>query len=120
MTARLAKTARSKSNASRCDAKDRAYNSRLETQSNIPGKAPAPSRAGDTPETGAVVSFVRAVLMIPVSVFVAVIVIPGMRAPLASATVPPSVELLVCANNVVAAKRHRAATRAKRFLIVTP
>src|ERR1051326_4526284 len=34
----------------------------------------------------------------PVWVFAAVTVTPGMRAPLASATVPPSVALLVCVN----------------------
>src|SRR5437016_8516897 len=42
------------------------------------------------------------VLTIPVAIFVAVIVTPGSKAPVASATVPPTVALLVCAKTSVA------------------
>jgi hypothetical protein len=58
--------------------------------------------------------------MMPVSVFVAVMVTPGTNAPVESATLPPSVELLVCASAGVPTQRHAAMTAAKRFLMIHP
>ena len=58
---------------------------------------------------------------IPVCVFVAVMLTPGINAPVGSATVPPNVAFVVCAKTYGENSRHRNSTaKATGFLITPP
>jgi hypothetical protein len=59
------------------------------------------------------VSFVTAVFTIPVPVFVAFTETPGINAPDASETVPPSTAFVVWANVLIEKARHRSIATAK-------
>src|SRR5262249_35263498 len=65
-------------------------------------------------------SLVTTVFMIPVPVFVAVTVTPGIKAPLASATVPPTVALIVCEKPFWAIRIHSKNTMYVNFLRISP
>src|SRR5207248_1678716 len=55
---------------------------------------------------------------IPVSIFVAVIVTPGMSAPVTSETEPPSVAFAVCPNADPTIRRHNTAAARKSLFTV--
>src|SRR2546425_5936034 len=60
------------------------------------------------------------VLTMPVAVLVAVMVAPGIKAPVESETVPPTVALLVCANAYADRHRHSKVTGTKSLFMISP